>query len=105
MDCSLTDRMPTPGGESPGEKGREKMNKELRESIEAEINRIIDRTDKREERIDRASKNGDFGKVAVYERNMSRDYARLDGIDFVINRMGYRRRYDMKTGKNYLEKI
>jgi hypothetical protein len=81
------------------------MNKQERTVIESEINRLIERMDKLEERIDKAVAAGDVERVKIYERNDMRDQAKLDGIDFVLGYLGYRRRFDMKTNRTYLQRI
>ena len=81
------------------------MNKQERTVIENEVNRLIDHMDKREERIDKAVAAGDVERVKVYERNDMRDQAKLDGIDFVLGYLGYRRRFNMATNRTYIEKV
>ena len=70
------------------------MNKQERKVIEDEVNRLIERMDRREDRIDRAVAAGEVERVKIYERNDMRDQAKLDGIDFVLGYLGYYRRYD-----------
>jgi hypothetical protein len=81
------------------------MNKQERTVIESEINRLIERMDRREDRIDKAVAAGDVERVKIYERNDMRDQAKLDGIDFVLGYLGYRRRFDMNTNRTYLQRI
>lgn len=81
------------------------MNKQQKTVIENEINRLIDRMDRREDRIDKAVAAGDVERVKIYERNDMRDQSKLDGIDFVLAYLGYKRRYDMDTKRTYLQKF
>lgn len=81
------------------------MNKQERTIIENEVNRLIDRMDKREDRIDKAVAAGDVEKVKLFELNDVKDQSKLAGIDFVLGYLGYRRRYDMETGRTYLQKF
>lgn len=81
------------------------MNKQERTIIENEVNRLINRMDKRDERLDKAVAAGDVQKVIICERNDLIDRAKLDGIDFVLGYLGYRRRFDMETNRTYLQKI
>ena len=79
------------------------MNKQERHVIEDEINRLIDRMDRREIRQERWAKEGDAERVRLCKRNDMRDMAKLDGIDFVLNYLGYRRKYE--NGRNVLYKV
>lgn len=81
------------------------MNKQQRTVIENEIDHIIDRMDGRENRIDKAVAAGDVERVKIYERNDMKDQAYLAGIDFVLSYLGYRRRYDMETGRTHLQQF
>jgi hypothetical protein len=81
------------------------MNKQERTVIESEINRLIERMERREDRIDKAVAAGDAAKVKIYERNDMRDQAKLDGIDFVLGYLGYKRRFNMETNRAYIQKV
>lgn len=81
------------------------MNKQERTVIESEINRLIERMERREDRIDKAVAAGDTAKVKIYERNDMRDQAKLDGIDFVLGYLGYRRRFNTETNRAYIQKV
>ena len=80
------------------------MNKQQRSVIENEVNRLIERIEKREDRIDKAVAAGDVEKVKIYERNDVKDQAKLAGIDFVLCYLGYHRKWDSTTNKNVLVK-
>lgn len=79
------------------------MNKRERQIIENEVNRLIERMDRREIRQANAAIAGDMAKVRLCERNDMRDSAKLDGIDFVLGYLGYRRKWE--NGKSVLYKV
>ena len=81
------------------------MNKDQRKIIEDEVNRLLERMEKREDRIDKAVAAGDTERVKIYERNDMKDQAKLAGIDFVLGYLGYHRHWDSKTDKNILVKF
>lgn len=78
------------------------MNKNERKIILNEINRILQRVEWRETRMDDPTISED--KLNKYKSNMEKDFARLDGIDFVLLYQGYKRRYNTETNLYYLTK-
>ena len=80
------------------------MNKQERKVILGEINRLIDRMDRREARLDGYNPEIDSDKIRIAENADIKDQAKLDGIDFVLGYLGYKRRWNPETGKQYLTK-
>ena len=78
------------------------MNKQERQIILNEINRIMQRVEWRDTRMDDPTISED--KLNKYKMGMEKDFARLDGIDFVLLYQGYKRRYDTETNLYYLTK-
>ena len=70
------------------------MNNRERESIAHEVERLIERLERREIRQAKAAEQGDIEKVRLCERNDAKDLARLEGIDIVLGHLGYRRKWD-----------
>jgi len=81
------------------------MTKNERQIIENEVNRLIERMDRREVRQAKAEEEGDIAKVRLCERNDLRDMAKLDGIDFVLGYLGFRRKWDAENNRCVIYKI
>ena len=80
------------------------MNKQERKIIINEINRLVDRIERRDDRISNYDPEKDADKIRIAERAEMKDMSKLDGIDFVIGYLGFKRRYNPETGKQYLTK-
>ena len=60
--------------------------------------------DRREERVSNYDPEKDADKIRIAERADMKDISKLDGIDFVLGYLGYKRRWNPETNKQYLIK-
>jgi len=65
------------------------MTKEQIIGIEEKLNYILRRSDRLEERIEQAEADGDTDKLHRYEKKDERYFGMIEGIDFVLARIGY----------------
>ena len=70
------------------------LNKKQRKLIEKELERILSRTERLEDRRDEAERDGDSEKVERLAKRIDSYMGQLDGIDRVLTLLGYIRIVD-----------